>query len=106
MSMSTQQPRLPLHEWFIVALIYGAIFVTVIVSIFVGITPSPPAPFGQVEEHIVIEVKGAVEHPGLYQIKKGTTRQELLEMAEPHATAKVTRPDSPLNTPKILIVSS
>lgn len=103
--MSTPQPRLSLHEWFIVAVIYGAIFLTIAVSLAVGMTPSPPAPFGQVEEHIVIEVRGAVEHPGFYQVEKGATRQELLEMAGPLPGANVTRPSLPINTPQTLTVS-
>jgi len=40
---------------------------------------------------IEIVVEGKVRNPGTYQVKKGTTVGEVIEMAEPREEAKISR---------------
>ncbi len=81
--------KLPLHEWVIIVLL----IVTLASIAGVALIRHPSSPPITEEEHellnknVVVDITGAVEKPGVYELPKGSLYKDLLSKAipQPHA---------------------
>lgn len=106
---SQEKPTLPFHEKFMAWLIISVLlFLTVLNIIF----DEPSMPMTESEHHLAnplleIVIEGAVEFPGVYQVKKGSLIKEVLELAKPlpEANLKRIKLDSPITRRRVIKIS-
>lgn len=97
MITSSEQTRLPTHEWLAVLTILAFIAALAI------ITSSPRSdaipldpPHHLVAQEIEVTVEGAVEHPGVYSVDRSSTVGDAIAQAKPLPNADL----KPLNLDK------
>lgn len=92
---STQvKPKLPFYERLAACLIICFIVFLVVLNIYLdeGKIPDTKTPIRQVNNLLVqVTIEGAVKHPGVYQVSKGSTVLEALQLAEPLEEANFKR---------------
>jgi hypothetical protein len=90
--MQEQQTRLPLHEWMAVIAILFLIFVLLAVVILKGNDGEINQldhPHHIISQEFEVFVEGAVEKPGPYTVKRGSTLQDAINLAVPNSEAKL-----------------
>lgn len=106
----SEVPKLPVHEWIAVAF---AIFLLFLVTAIIWIKDSTDSssvdtgtPHYIVDQEIEIKVEGAVEKPGSYKLKRGTTIQEVLALVNPTSEADLThlKPDKKIRKGQVIKV--
>lgn len=86
--------KLALHEWYIVLIFC---FILLALAGFALVRPKPtlpPVPLPPVSEEMTvlqIKIEGQVAKPGLYRLPLHATMKELLEQAEPLASADLSQ---------------
>lgn len=80
---------LQVHEWLAVTLFLGILIFLTFVSSFSNKPPSFHPLTSSASKELVVEIQGAVEHPGIYHLKPGTQMEALLQMAIPTKEANL-----------------
>jgi len=92
--LTIEEPALPIHERVFALVVVGFFLLMISLnfwSLEKEIIVDRKNPY-QVQNPLVeIVVEGKVNNPGTYQVKKGTTVGEVVEMAEPKEEAKVSK---------------
>jgi len=96
------EPKLPFHEWAIVGLLIIALASIVAVA-FVHRPSSLPVTEKRIElvnKNIVVEIHGAVQKPGVYELPKGSRYKDLFAQAipQPHADLRKFKMQSALRS--------
>lgn len=108
-SSNSESPSLPVHEWIAVLLI--VVMLSVLVSVVTYSSVSHIDDEIGLPHHIMPEiqvtVEGAVEKPGSYQVKRGTTLQEVLDLAKPLHDADLSRlkPEKKVRSGQVIKIS-
>jgi hypothetical protein len=92
MQNQDQSPSLPNYERTAACLLVIAVVFFSLINIYLD-EGEIPETTGEtvyvVPPFVEISIKGAVAKPGVYQVKKGTLVQEVLQMADPLPTANL-----------------
>lgn len=88
-----RQTKLPLHERIAACLIILFILFLTTLNLYFDEGELPPAEILPQTTIPLVEVtiEGALEHPGVYRVKKGSTVQEAIALAKPLETANLRR---------------
>jgi len=92
--LTTEEPALPGHERVFALVVVGFFLLMISLNFWFSekeIIVDRKNPHEVQNPLIEIVVEGKVRNPGTYQVKKGTTVGEVIEMAEPREEAKVSR---------------
>jgi hypothetical protein len=83
--MDQPSPNLPFYERLAASLIISFLVFLVLFNLWADDPelPGTGTPYTPKPPLIEVVIQGAVQHPGTYQVKKGTTVQEALELARP-----------------------
>ena len=85
-----KKEKLPNHER-LVAVLIVAIFLSLSCLNIFSFENNEPIPVGELplkkEPLIQVTITGAVREPGIYQVERGTTVREAIQMAGPFETA-------------------
>lgn len=92
--MTTTEPALPFYERIFAIGVVG--FFTLLIGLNLWLSETEPVIDSDhphfLKKHLIeINVEGNVRNPGVYQVKKGTSVREVLEMAQPTENAKLER---------------
>ncbi len=80
--------RLPLHESLSVFLLIVILVGLGVVSLKTSDAPPLPSPLHKkTSKMLVVTISGAVSHPGVYHVKKGTSLHSLMKKVEPLPSA-------------------
>lgn len=86
--------KLPFHERLVALTLTLLILFSLGLNIYLDDTELPITEIEQkMPQPLLVEItiKGAVKYPGTYQVPKGSTVQQALDMAEPFETANLKR---------------
>jgi len=104
-----EKPSLPFHERFMAWLVISVLLFLIALNIIFDESTMPltESEHQLVNPFVEIVVEGAVEFPGIYQVKKGVLIQEVLDLAKPlpEANLKRIKLDSPVNHRRVIKVS-
>jgi hypothetical protein len=92
LSKSNSSPKLPLYERAAACILIIFILFLIALNFYLdeGQFPQPTGePRYLVKPYIEVTVTGAVERPGIYQVRKGTLVEEVIHMARPLDKAKL-----------------
>ena len=87
-------PKLPLSDWLVIACIVGFLSALTLISLLSQRDLPETAEAPQtltITQLIPVSIAGAVEHPGAYEMPKGSSLADLLEKAVPSSVADLSK---------------
>jgi len=89
-------PKFPVHEWIAVLSISSILLLLVVINLFNVNTSSYGELIAQSINYVNVTLEGELLNPGTYQVKKGATVKEVLNLAKLTADADVSTVDKSL----------
>jgi hypothetical protein len=109
--MNETSPKLPVHEWLVIAILAGGLIMFTGIAFFsndTAVISKLEAPHYIVSQEIDVFVEGEVEHSGRHRLKRGSLVKDLLALAVPLSDADLSRIqyDKPLRKGQVVKVPS